>query len=58
MEVLILLANFVAMSLVMVWATRADPRGGNDAATGFFAYLDRAGPAPLPRPVPRGLRRR
>ncbi|MDR3439944.1 hypothetical protein [Telmatospirillum sp.] len=57
MEVLVILANFIAMIAAMVWSDRAEGLGADGESRGFFAY--RTAPAsPSAAPLPHKRQRR
>jgi hypothetical protein len=40
MEVIVLLVNFIAFLLALVWSVRADTQGNKATSMGWFAYID------------------
>lgn len=49
MEVIVILANFLAMMFAMVWSARAEKGGGSGGNSGFFAYENIVVSEPAPR---------
>ncbi len=57
MEILIILINFIAMLLALVWSSRAEAQGEKATASGIFAYRDFPEMRVKPGPSSRGPRR-
>lgn len=57
MEIFVLLTNFFAMLLALVWSSRAEAQGSKGTSSGIFAYRDFPEMRVKPAPPPRGPRR-